>query len=121
MSQAHPAIRGGLPTWGACSPYALCTTLLVTWCHFPCRFFGSPSFSLCPRPRPAAPPWCPVWGCVVCGGGGVVCVGVDASIGPRPPAFPLVGADVCTPRWGVTLLYGPSICTRFVQVDLRRS
>ena len=31
------------------------------------------------------------------------------------------GADSCTPRQGVTLLYGPSNCTRFVQMDLRRS
>ena len=31
------------------------------------------------------------------------------------------GGDSCTPRQGVTLLYGPSICTRSVQLDLRRS
>ena len=35
--------------------------------------------------------------------------------------FPLGGADACTPRQGVTLLYGPSICTRSVQMDLLRS
>ena len=32
-----------------------------------------------------------------------------------------MGADACTPRQGVTLLYGPSICTRSVQMDLRRN
>ena len=31
------------------------------------------------------------------------------------------GAVACTPRQGVTLLYGPSICTRSVQMDLLRS
>ena len=35
--------------------------------------------------------------------------------------FPLRGGDACTPRQGVTLLYGPSICTRWVQMDLLRS
>ena len=35
--------------------------------------------------------------------------------------FPLGGADACTPRQGVTPLYGPSICTRSVQIDLLRS
>ena len=35
--------------------------------------------------------------------------------------FPLGGADACTPRQGVTLLYGPSICTRSVQTNLLRS
>ena len=35
--------------------------------------------------------------------------------------FPLGEADACTPRQGVTLLYGPSICTRSVQMDLLRS
>ena len=35
--------------------------------------------------------------------------------------FPLRGVDACTPRQGVTLLYGPSICTRSVQMDLLRS
>ena len=38
-----------------------------------------------------------------------------------PLVFPLGGADACTPRQGVTLLYGPSICTRSVQMDLLRS
>ena len=35
--------------------------------------------------------------------------------------FPLGWADACTPRQGVTLLYGPSICTRSVRMDLLRS
>ena len=35
--------------------------------------------------------------------------------------FPLGGGDACTPRQAVTLLYGPSICTRTVQMDQRRS
>ena len=49
------------------------------------------------------------------GGGGAP----DAGSGPSPREFPHGGADACTPRQGVTLLYGPSICTRFVQMDLR--
>ena len=40
---------------------------------------------------------------------------------PLLQEFPLRGADACTPRKGVTLLYGPAICTRFVQMDLRRN
>ena len=51
------------------------------------------------------------------GGGG----GADAGSGPSLREFPHGGADACTPRQGVTLLYGPSICTRSVQMDLRRS
>ena len=51
------------------------------------------------------------------GGGGAP----DAGSGPSPPEFPHGGADACTPRQGVTLLYGPSICTRSVQMDLRRN
>ena len=50
------------------------------------------------------------------GGGGAP----DAGSGPSPREFPHGGADACTPRQGVTLLYGPSICTRSVQMDLRR-
>ena len=34
---------------------------------------------------------------------------------------PLGGADACTRRQGVTLVYGPSVCTRSAQMDLRRS
>ena len=51
------------------------------------------------------------------GGGGAP----DASSGPSLREFPHGGADACTPRQGVTLLYGPSICTRSVQMDLRRN
>ena len=50
------------------------------------------------------------------GGGGAP----DAGSGPSLREFPHGGADACTPRQGVTLLYGPSICTRSVQMDLRR-
>ena len=43
-------------------------------------------------------------------------------LGSLPLVFPLNGgADACTPRQGVTLLYGPSICTCSVQMDLLRS
>ena len=42
-------------------------------------------------------------------------------LGSLPLVFPCGGADACTPRQGVTLLYGPSICTRSVQMDLLRS
>ena len=51
------------------------------------------------------------------GGGGAP----DAGSGPSLREFPHGGADACTPRQGVTLLYGPSICTRSVQMDLRRN
>ena len=49
-------------------------------------------------------------------GGGPCC-----RLGSLPLVFPLGGADACTPRQVVTLLYGPSICTRSVQIDLLRS
>ena len=45
----------------------------------------------------------------------------DAGSGPSLREFPHGGADACTPRQGVTLLYGPFICTRSVQMDLRRN
>ena len=45
----------------------------------------------------------------------------DAGSGPSLREIPHGGADACTPRQGVTLLYGPSICTRSVQMDLRRN
>ena len=78
----------------------------------------------CPPPSPPLPrclSCCPPRTCsgttrALDGGGGV-----DAGTGPRPPVFPLGGADACTPRQGVTLLYGPSICTRSVQMELRSS
>ena len=49
-------------------------------------------------------------------GGGPCC-----RLRSLPLVFPLGGGDACTPRQGVTLLYGPSICTRSVQMDLLRS
>ena len=53
-----------------------------------------------------------------CGGwGGGPC----RRLGSLPLVFPRGGTDACTPRQGVTLLYGPSICTRSVQMDLLRS
>ena len=51
------------------------------------------------------------------GGGGAP----DAGSGPSLREFPHGGADACIPRQGVTLLYGPSVCTRSVQMDLRRN
>ena len=42
-------------------------------------------------------------------------------LGSLPLVFPRGGAVACTPCQGVTLLYGPSICTRSVQMDLLRS
>ena len=83
-----------------------------------------------PPPLCAPPPLslcCVAWGGVPlvpcpglpgCGGWeGVLVVGS----GPFPWCFPFGGANACTPRQGVTLLYGPSICTRSVQMDLLRS
>ena len=72
---------------------------------------------------PVSPPRCAPWfyqvvgGCVArqgWGGGAP-----DAGSGPSLREFPHGGADACTPRQGVTLLYGPSICTRSVQTVLR--
>ena len=74
---------------------------------------------------PVSPPRCAPWfypvvgGCVArqgWGGGAP-----DAGSGPSLREFPHGGADACTPRQGVTLLYRPSICTRSVQMDLRRN
>ena len=62
---------------------------------------------------PAVLAWCAPW--PLGWGGGAP----DAGSGPSPREFPHGGADACTPRQGVTLLYGPSICTRSVQMDLR--
>ena len=76
--------------------------------------------SLCPFSASlgAVFPWCRAraFPAVVGGGGGSCC-----RLGSLPLVFPLGGADACTPRQGVTLLYGPSICTRSVQMDLLRS
>ena len=49
-------------------------------------------------------------------GGGPCC-----RLGSLPLVFPRGEADACTPRRGATLLYGPSICTRSVQMDLLHS
>ena len=122
MSQARPVARDGLPL-GCLSPHALYTKLCVTRCTFLAPSLA-PLLSLsvpvrAPRVLPGARS-----GGALCVGKGVwwgLGGGVDASIGPRPPASPLGGADVCTPRRGVTFLYGLSTCTRFVQMDLRRS
>ena len=81
-----------------------------------------PSVFLCPR-------FCPLG--VLLGATGLLVVllpgmvggrGVPgAGSGPSLREFPHGGADACTPRQGVTLLYGPSICTRSVHMDLRRN
>ena len=58
------------------------------------------------------------WVCCQAGLGGWA---PDAGSGPSLRGFPYGRADACTPLQGVTLLYGPSICTRSVQMDLRRN
>ena len=85
-----------------------------------CRPTSSKLTLSLPSPRGPHPPAVRSGGggVVWCGGGGG---GEDASIGPCRLSIPLGGADACTPRQVVTLLYGPSICTPFVQMDLRRS
>ena len=76
-----------------------------------------------PVSPPCSAPWFypVVGGCVARqgwgGGGGAP----DVGSGPSLREFPHRGADACTPRQGVTLLYGLSICTRSVQMDLRRN
>ena len=62
-------------------------------------------------------PWCRARAFPAVVGGGGPC----RRLGSLPLVFPLGRADACTPRQGVTLLYGPSICTRSVQMDLLRS
>ena len=74
---------------------------------------------------PVSPPSCAPWVYPVVGG----CVARQGWGGGTPDAgsghslreFPHGGADACTPRQGVTLLYRPSICTRSIQMDLRRN
>ena len=121
MSQARPVIRGGLPTLGACHRMH-CARQCARHGVLPLPLLWLPYF-LCVSPSlPRCSPLVfgvgliGVWGRGFGGGGGV-----DASIGSRPPAFPLGWADGCIPRQGVTFLYGLSICTRIVQMDLRRS
>ena len=98
-----------------------CTTLLLSLAPF-----RAPPL-LAPLPL-VLPPLCSpqdypgFGGCVVwpgCGGGGGL---PDAGSGPLRWSFHLGGAHACTPRQGVTLLlYGPSICSCSVQMDLRRN
>ena len=76
--------------------------------------------SCAPPPFPfvlLCPQFCPLGAPGRVAGGGAP----DAGSGPSLREFPHGGADACTPRQGVTLLYGPSICTRSVQRDLRRN
>ena len=61
--------------------------------------------------------WCRARAFSAVVGGGGPC----RRLGSLPLVFPRGGAVACTPRQGVTLLYGPSICTRSVQMDLLRS
>ena len=88
-----------------------------------------PPLSLC-RVAWGAVPLVPCRAYPGCGGCAVGLGGVWGGGGGRGPSrwlgsfllvFPLGGADACTPRQGVTLLYGPSICTRWVQMDRLRS
>ena len=86
------------PGWG----------LLVVMCPPVAPFACPPPFFSLPRclgrcSPGALPGPSPLWW-----GGGVPC----RWLGSLPLVFPLGGADACTPRQGVTLLYGPSICTR---------
>ena len=84
-----------------------------------------PPLPFCVPLPPVLPPRCAPWFNPVVGGfvarqgwgGGAP----DAGSGPSLREFPHGGADACTPRQGVTLLYGPSICTRSVQMDLHRN
>ena len=74
---------------------------------------------------PVLPPRCAPWfypvvgGCVARQGSGGGAP--DAGSGPALREFTHGGANACTPHQGVTLLSGPSICTRSVQMDLRRN
>ena len=116
-------------TGGLCGPsrslLALrCTTLRTT--QLPTPLARPPPLPFRVPLPPVLPPRCAPWFNPVVGGfvarqgwggGGAP----DAGSGPSLREFPHGGADACTPRQGVTLLYGPSICTRSVQMDLRRN
>ena len=80
-----------------------------------CVPFPPPSFSL-PRCLARCSPGA-LSGSGWVGGGGVL----DAGSGPFPWFFLFGGDDACTPRQGVALLYGASIFTRSVEMDLLRS
>ena len=88
------------------------------WCvPPPTPLRALPPLSLCRVAWGGVPlvPWPGLSGCGGLGGGHC------CRLGSLPLVFPLRGADACTPRQGITLLYGPSICTRSVQMDLLRS
>ena len=115
-------------TGGLCGPshslLALCcTTHCTTQLSSPLARPRPPSLS-CSFAPGVAPLVCSLvlpgcwWVCCQAGLGGRA---PDAGSGPSLREFPHGGADACTPRQGVTLLYGPSICTRSVQMDLRRN
>ena len=120
-------IGGSVWVWGLCVVAPVPSRL----CGSPPPLAGVCSWCVPPPPPLRALPPLPLfrvaWGgvpLVPCPGlpgsggwGGVLVVGS----GPFPWCFSLGGADACTPRQGVTLLYGPSICTRSVQMDLLRS
>ena len=118
--------------WGGCVSWPLSRPGCGVWVLFP----APPGWGLLVVCPPAAPFACPppsvslprrlgrcspgalpgpsrLWWV----GGGGPC----RRFGSLPVVFPLWGADACTPRQGVTLLYRPSICTRSVQMDLLRS
>ena len=84
----------------------------------PAAPFACPPPSVSFRVAWGSLPLVPCPGLPGCGGtGGGPC----RRLGSLPLVFPRGGADACTPRQGVTLLYRPSICTRSVQIDLLRS
>ena len=84
----------------------------------PCRPLCVPSpFCLFSVSLGAVFLWCRAWAFPAVVGGGGPC----RRLGSLPLVFLRGGADACTPRQDVTLLYGPSICTRSVQMDLLRS
>ena len=115
-------------TGGLCGPshslLALCfTTHRRTQLSSPLA--RPPPLPFCAPLPPVPPPRCAPWfypvvgGCVArqgWGGGGA-----RRWLWSSLREFPHGGADACTPRQGVTLLYRPSICTCSVQIDLRRN
>ena len=119
----------GGPVWcGGCVPWPPpclgCVVPRPPWLGSvggvsPCRPLCVPSsFCLFSASLGAVFLWCRARAFpAVVGGGGGPC----RRLGSLPLVFPRGGADACTPRQGVTLLYGPSICTRSVQMDLLRS
>ena len=116
---------------GGCVPWPLSRPGCGVWVWFP----APPGWGLLVVCPPAAPFGCPPPSVPLprrfrrcspgalpgpsrlCRVGGGYCRGLRSL----PLLFPLGGADACTPCQGVTLLCGPSICTRLVQMDLLRS